>query len=112
MTEQQDFLTKLRDPEEHDIISVGINRTLEYYGDTFHKARYFEVPRKQRDMRTWRIIFDTEFRSHLPSLHIENDLKHNFKRGEQSGQDIHVTVNSFGIESKSITIFVTRWDKR
>jgi len=111
MTEQQDFLTKLRDPEEHDLIVHGINRTMEYYASTFHDVRYFEVPRKERTMRTWRIVFDVKFQGHFPSLHMNDDIFHNFKRGDRSGTDVHVTINSYGLSSKAITVFVTRWDK-
>ena len=105
MSEERKFLIKLADPDEYDIMIDGLDRTLEYYASTFHNAIWAEVPRKTRNLRTWRILFDVKFGNHLPSLHITDDIKHNFSR---TCGTITVSVMSYDIDSDHITVFVSK----
>ena len=105
---KKDFLTALADPDEYNIIVGGIDRTLEYYNDTFKSADYAEIATKNENQRTWRVLFNVKFRDHFPSLHMDTDLEHNFRRTDPS---IHVTLNSFDLVSTHISLYVTQFIK-
>lgn len=105
---KQDFLLKLKDPETYDLIIEGIRRTQQYYSSVIQEAAWFEIPRKNKGLRTWRIIFEVGFKGQLPSLNIEGNIAHHFKQGKTQ---VHVTLTRFNNNSKNIIVFVSLYDE-
>ena len=73
MTEQQDFLTALQDPDEYKVIQ-GIRAFEEHYGTLILGSSHADMLEEESAIRLWRLVFDIQPNSIMPHDFI-NDLR-------------------------------------